>query len=288
MRKIKRKINKEDFDEIFSLYSKQPWLCDKEDSLIELILLCETKEHKSLVVDLLKEFNYLDQKVFANYLNLLADYIIVDSGFVEETCQIASITYDDEADSSQKILDNIKMPLFQQGWSNIKTVNRFGAIPKNFKDGKHQVILVDEFVGSGQTILGRIKQLKNDIKDSNLSIKFCFVAGMDIGIKRIENEGYEVFCPLRLPKGISERFKDSELVKALEIMRHLEQKLSKQINQYELKDYSFGYNEAEALYSLESCLGNTPNSVFPIFWWPRDLADKSRNTMLTRFEKGLK
>ncbi|MBB1140899.1 hypothetical protein [Myroides sp. WP-1] len=288
MRRIKKNINKEDFDEIFGLYSKQPWLCDKEDSLIELILLCQTKEHKSLIVDLLKEFNYLDQKVFGNYLNLLADYIIEDSGFNEDTCQIASITYDDEADSSQKILDNIKMPLFQQGWSNIKTVNRFGAIPKNFKDGKHQVMLVDEFVGSGQTILGRIKQLKNDIKDPSLVIKLCFIAGMDLGIKRIENEGYEVFCPLRLPKGISERFKGSKLVNALEIMTQLEQKLCTKINHYELKDYSFGYNEAEALYSLESCLGNTPNSVFPIFWWPRDITDKSRTTMLTRFEKGLK
>ncbi|PRB02040.1 hypothetical protein CQ046_13840 [Chryseobacterium sp. MYb7] len=251
-------------------------------------MLCDTKLHKDLVIDLLKEFNFLDQKVFSNYLNLIADFIIVDSGFDEANCQIAAITYDDEADSSQKILDNIKMPLFQQGWSNVKTVNRFGAIPKNFKDDKYQIILVDEFIGSGKTILGRLKQLKNDIKDEKLEIKICFVAGMDSAIKRIEKEGYEVFCPLRLPRGISERFKDSQLIKAKDLMCDLEKKLCNSINAFNLSDYSFGYNEAEALYSLESCLGNTPNSVFPIFWWPKDIGEKNRNTMLTRFERGLK
>jgi hypothetical protein len=71
-------------------------------------------------------------------------------------------------------------------------------------------------------------------------------------------------------------------------MVELELLLAPVINQYELKKYSFGYNAAEAIYSLEGCQGNTPNSVFPIFWWPRNVTGNQRNTILTRFETGLK
>lgn len=287
MSKIKKHIKKDELRDIFSLYSKQSWLCEKEDSLLELLLLCETSENKKLIIKLLNDFNYLDKRALSTYLSLIADYIITDSGFVQNTCQVAAITYDDEADSSQKILDYIKMPLFLKGWDDFKSVNRYGATIKNYNEGRNQIIFIDEFIGSGQTILGRIKQLKNDIKD-DFNLKFCFIAGMDYGIKKIEEQGFEVFCPLRLPKGITERFIGEEIEASINNMRILEEKLAPKINDFELQKYSLGYNGAEALYSLEGSFGNTPNSVFPIFWWPRILNNNQRQTLLTRFERGLK
>ena len=130
MREIKKKLTKEDFNRVYGLYPKQPWLCDKESDLIELIELCDTSEHKDLLIELLNDFKYLDQKVLNSYLSYLSENIIEDSGFQEETTIIASITADDSADSSQKVLDYIKVQLFKLGWSNITTVNRFNDIPK--------------------------------------------------------------------------------------------------------------------------------------------------------------
>jgi len=287
MSKIKRHIRKDELNDIFSLYSKQSWLCEKEDSLLELLLLCETSDNKKLIIKLLNDFNYLDKRVLSTYLSLIADYIITDSGFSQDTCQVAAITFDDEADSSQKILDYIKMPLFLKGWDNFKPVNRYGATMKNYIDGRNQIIFIDEFIGSGQTILGRIKQLNNDIRE-DFDLKFCFIAGMDYGIKKIEELGYEVFCPLRLPKGITESFAEEDVEFSLNNMKGLEEKLAANINGFDLRDYSLGYNGAEALYTLEGNLGNTPNSVFPIFWWPRSFDNLERQTLLTRFERGLK
>ena len=287
MTEIKKKLKKEDFNRVYGLYPKQPWLCDKEPNLIELIELCDTPEHKDLLIELLNDFKYLDQKVLNSFLNYLSECIIDDSGFQEETTIIASLTADDSADSSQKVLDYIKMPLFKLGWSNITTVNRFNDIPKHILKGKTQIILIDEFIGSGKTIHHRLRST-NGWPKIKFEIKFCFLAGMDYAIKNIEDIGYEVFCPLRLKKGISERYDEPYLAKAIERMKELESKLAQQINTHNLCTFSLGYNDTQALYSLESCLGNTPNSVFPIFWWPRYLNDSSRNTLLTRVEQGLK
>ena len=287
MSDIKRKLKKEDFNRVYNLYPKQPWLCEKELCIIELLELCDNIEHKDLIIDLLGEFKYLDQKVLNSFLNFLSECIIEDSGFQEDKTIIASITADNSADSSQKVLDDIKMPLFKMGWSSVITINRFNNIPKYILKGKTQVILIDEFIGSGKTIDHRLRSTRGWPKEK-FEIKFCFLAGMEYAIKEIEDEGYEVYCPLRLKKGISERYEDSEEKRTIEKMKELEDKLSQQINTHNLSTFSLGYNNTQALYSLESCFGNTPNSVFPVFWWPRYYNDKPRDTLLTRVENGLK
>lgn len=282
-----KNLQKEDFTRVIELYKKQPWLLEKEEHLLELINLCDTNDHKDLIVNLLNAFKYLSSKDLNNYYNYITDKIINKTGFDENRTQIASITIDDDADSSQRVLNDIKVPLFKKGWINVKTVNRFNDIPKNYKKGKNQIILIDEFIGSGKTIKGRIKNINEWLK-GDFDLKFCFVAGMDYGINIIENYGYEVYCPLRLPKGISERYVGAYKNNAIQRMKALEEKLAQQIDKHFIETFTLGYNDTQALYSLESCFGNTPNSVFPILWWPRYFNDSPRNTLLTRVEQGLK
>ena len=45
---------------------------------------------------------------------------------------------------------------------------------------------------------------------------------------------------------------------------------------------SLGDGEAEALYYMK--YGNTPNSVFPVFWWPFLADGTERTTLLDRHE----
>ncbi len=89
-----------------------------------------------------------------------------------------------------------------------------------------------------------------------------------------------------MPKGLSGFYKNPELQEKENLMFNLELKLAHKINAKELYDYSFGYGDAQALYTLDGCRGNTPNSVFPIFWWLKDNSQRERNTLLTRFESG--
>lgn len=287
MSKLKAHLTKEQFNSVMALYARQSWIMEREENFLELFLMCGSPENKELILNLLSDFYFLNDTTIKKYLDAIADFIINDSGFKEESTQIASLTWDDEADSSQSILQGFKLFLFQKNWSNIKTVNKFGDIFKNHKKGKTQIILIDEFVGSGKTIMGRIDFLEKNV-NGPFELICCFQAGMKHGIDKIIARGYKVFCTLTLDKGIEEKYKTPEKEAAIERMKSIESKLAEKINENELIKYSFGYNDAQALYSAEGQLGNTPNSVFPAFWWPRLKNGDARKTLLTRFEKGLK
>ena len=117
---------KEEYHKLTSLYVKQKWLIPKKDELKELINFCGDTDSKDLVFSLLERFFYLDAETLNMLLNDIADYIINKSGYQEETTQILSMTYDDEADSGQKFLEYIKHPIYKKGWRSIKTVNTLG------------------------------------------------------------------------------------------------------------------------------------------------------------------
>jgi hypothetical protein len=219
-------------------------------------------------------------------LNEITDFIISESGFEKDKIQMLSLTYDEETDSSQKILYDVTNHLYAKGWRNIKTVNQFGkAINAYNKHGKSQIIAIDEFIGSGQTLRVRHDWLIKNII-GNFEIVYVFVAGIEHSINELLQEGIKIVCPLQLKKGISEFYIGDDLILHQDKMLDLELKLAQKINDKELYPYSFGYGDAQALYSLEDNNGNTPNSVFPIFWWLKDREERDRKTLLTRREKG--
>jgi hypothetical protein len=147
-------------------------------------------------------------------------------------------------------------------------------------------VYVDEFVGSGKTVISRMEYFVKNIQ-VKCDVRFCFLAGMAQGINRIRNLGFDVFCPLILNRGISDTAISNGLFAKIDLMNELEAKLAPVISNKKLSEYSFGYAKAEALYSLEGRSMNTPNSVFPIFWWPTLVDGQARKTLLRRSEKGL-
>lgn len=267
------------------LYVKQKWLVSKDSELRFLIDNCDSKEEKELIFSLLDRFSYLDMDNFNLLQNEIADFIINGLDFKEETTQILALAWDDEADSSQAILQAIKHKLNIKGWKNFLTVNKFGKAMKYHGAGRTQIVIIDEFVGSGKTLKSRIDYLKKNITGE---FDYCciFLAGIDSTINTLTSDNIRIFCPLPLKKGISEFYDKSEVNKQEIAMLNLELKLAQKINDKDIFDYTHGYGCAEALYTMEGCGGNTPNSVFPIFWWIEDNEKRKRNTILSRYENG--
>ncbi len=277
--------SKLEYDLIINLFISQDWLTNKESELNELLTLCDDIESKKLIFSLLERFKYL----YNNDLNELylktADYITRNTGFDDEKTQIVALTFDHAADSAQRVLDIIKIYVSRNGWSHFETVNSFGRSKRIHSRGKTQIVLIDEFIGSGKTLKTRLDYLKKQIIGA-YEIRICYLVGMRETIEYFSNAGVEIFCPLQLDKGINGFYKDDELNEAESLMLKLELKLAQKINSKDIYDFSFGFGMAEALYTSEGANGNTPNSVFPIFWWPKNLKLKLRNTILSRYEQG--
>lgn len=274
------KLNKKQFALIFKLLQKQPWLSNKGDCLDELMEMCVHLDEQQLVCGLLDRFKYLSAQELSQYLNQMAAQIIKVWALPEGQTQIVAMTHDHKADSAQLILQMLKPILVQYGWSNATLVNRCDKAAKHIVTHPI-VVLVDEFSGTGKTVCGRLKTIQRCSAEKNVQsyeVKVCLVACMEEGKRRIEREGVEVYAPLVQRKGITDHYIGDELDGARDKMLRLESLLKQAIDGKSLP--SFGHGGAEALYGAE--LGNVPNNVFPLFWWPQMEDGRQRNALFTR------
>ena len=98
------------------------------------------------------------------------------------------------------------------------------------------------------------------------------------GIEAVRAAGIEISAQLIIKKAIDGFFSEEVAAEYRSLMDALESGLSQDHEGIKLP--KLGYNGAQAAYCREAA--NTPNSVFPIFWWPFYIDSKNRKTMLHR------
>ncbi|MCG8708494.1 hypothetical protein JHU04_001706 [Brenneria sp. 4F2] len=274
------------FSITLQLYKKQPWLADKHTEVMSLLYEdCRSSDERELLIELLNRFNFLEEKEFNHSLNRLADEIVNDKEIESRTTQIVSLTADNYSDSGQSILYALKPRLEKREWREHLSINRFGSSYKEFirNGGKHKNILfIDEYIGSGQTAIGRVDSLKKQYSEKGIEdihIKLIVIAASSLGVHNLKEKGIEMTCMHEIKRGISDYYKDeNEIIKHLGVMNKIEDILSQSYNEKPLPKMGFG--STESLYGRE--YGNTPNNVFPIFWWPFYRDTSKRQTILTR------
>jgi hypothetical protein len=232
----------------------------------------------------LHRFQFYDSTAREPHLAAMVDHIVKEWRLGEHNTQFVATTLNDEADSAQGILQELKPRFAHRGWQQVRTVNKLGGASKNIPPFSN-VVLVDEFSGTGKTIKSRVTQLRSDVREAlkvkgasaELTVRVCLLASMEEAIEAITAHGVQVFAPIVLKKGISGYYSGDALASARTQMERLESRLSPEIEGEPLP--LFGYGRAEALFSTDE---NPPNSIFPVFWWPRSKSGKSRKTLLVR------
>ncbi|MCT3915960.1 hypothetical protein HZQ04_07820 [Elizabethkingia anophelis] len=277
-----KNYKRDDYNQLVSLYLKQRWLVEKKTELYNLFDISKKHTSSDLVHSLLERFNYIDNDYYQFLLDEIAEYIEDNVNDFNIT-QIIALAYDSNTDSSQKILYDLSNTLAIRGIKGFEAINQFGKAVSYYKKGYTSLIFIDEFIGSGKTL-----KVRNDWITKNLTMDekphYLYLAGIKSSINTFQD--IQIFCPLQMDKGITEYYRGDEIGVQVQKMLNLENELSEEINEKKLEDYSFGYGKSEALYTLEGCRGNTPNNVFPIFWWPKDIENNDRLKLLTRREKG--
>lgn len=276
--------SKAEFSWVFKLIQKrEDFLAGKDEELGELFRLCDNDVQRNLVSSLLERFFFLDGKRYGSLLAAMARYI-KSLGYPIDKCVVMAMSLDDQPDSSQEVLQNLKVYLAIEFDVSINFCTSMSDLQGWYNKGFRHFIIVDEFIGSGRTVKSRYRRFSKLKTKEETTIDFCILSGMRDAVNQLTSVGIPIKVMNILSKGISDFYFGEAYAENITSMLDLESKLAENINTLRRKDFSLGFLSSESIYYKEN--GNVPNNVFPIFWWKRYLNNSKRLTLFTRVQHG--
>lgn len=277
------RIDPDDFTALYDLNRECVWLESEHRPLIELWNMCDSKDQKLLISDLIRRTELVDSQKLIDYGKQIAKTIEIDWSLSPKTTRIVAVSDDAEADGSQAFLNSIKNKFdARNDWSEKYFFNNIGLARDDITNGR-TYILLDDFIGTGETIERRVKWFIDQIKkkgNNSVSIKVVAIAAMVQSKVILDKLDIDYYCPVWLKRGISDSYNGRHLNDNIKNMGRLEDKLSKRHSGLFLSQFKFGFDRSEALFCIHGY--NVPNNVFPIFWWPKTGGGKWRKTIFSR------
>lgn len=272
-------IDVNDFRILTRLHCEYEWLQDEPDALFELWCLTDNENQKKLIEFLIKEFLHINGKKLGDGCKMIAHHIesvwklTVANTFLSATCD------NSKPDGSQSIVQNIKNK-FSSSWEESNFYNSL-PVAANKIPSNSNIVLIDDFIGTGDTIGKKVNYLMSVIekrKLQNITIYVASLAAMNFSKESLNALNTCYFSVYWLHRGISEQIDEPFRANAIKEMQSLEAKLKAEIGVRKLPN--FGYKKSESLFAIESY--NVPNNVFPIFWWAQLKDETYRKTLFRR------
>lgn len=139
-------------------------------------------------------------------------------------------------------------------------------VVKKFKSEACVIVLVDDFVGTGQTAKTHIDAYMNLLNQYNLQCTyadFCVVVdiAMKLGVDYLSTFGIECYSKRLRVRGISDdkRYSANQIRENIKLMRQIEHEILCNLN----RKYSLGFVQSESLVSI---MNKAPNNTFPFYW----------------------
>lgn len=133
----------------------------------------------------------------------------------------------------------------------------------NYIHPKKALFLIDDYVGSGETVKDiflKVKSLYPTIDPNNFYVLAPYA--QEAGIKYLKSKyNITVFTEVLRNKGITDNYKKELVPLYVHKMENIEDLISPKIKQGGL---SLGFKRGEALIRL---LNKTPNNTFPFYWF---------------------
>jgi hypothetical protein len=231
-----------------------------------------------LINSLITRFVFMTADDYENAIMEMAEY--VDETFNLSATIICAASADHTKDSGQKVLYDLCSALGALGHRKIHSSNRYDHIQK-LKIAATDIVLIDEFIGTGRSFLGRVVAMKKQFIGIGKNIPKLHgiaVAGMSNGLREIAHGFDSLTVFTSLLRGIQGMAPRQSMTEEYDLMSLMENELCANIDGKNLP--RLGDGACEALYARS--LGNCPNSVLPIFWWPKVSPDLKRSPLFTR------
>jgi len=220
----------------------------------EVNLLCNLTEHYLRVK--LQDYS----STLSNALNLLpadhfrersALYVLPlvapqDENKNKSSHMIVSLFNDMDVKSNSRI-----------NWLDIFLKYKSTGLPSNIaNDSKASILLVDDFIGTGETAVEALSHLKNVRNLLPNRVTILSLVAQERGVALLTGLGCCVVSAHVVGRGISDMYNEPEKTMHLDNMRKIETWLEVD------SDFRLGFKGSEALVSVN----RTPNNTFPIYW----------------------
>ncbi|QXP72119.1 hypothetical protein H0I29_08665 [Polaribacter sp. R2A056_3_33] len=226
------------------------------DLTADFLWLRSSDYYKHLKRTLLKLEDY-------SYLNLDTVYVVPllaksdrdanktkSSGTVAYACQNPLLKYSDLfVNTNFRIIDDLE---------RLPDVNKL-------KGRKNPILLIDDFIGSGDTALEALNEVLNIKGYDNETLFVASLVCQEMGLNVINDRGYKVLADIIRKRGISDKYKGEELDRNIKLMESIE-KILELDHKFKAK-YKFGYKSSEGLVTMT----RTPNNTFPLYWFQAQL-----------------
>lgn len=278
-------------DYIFKLvnvFKQKGW--DTKDDYEEVLnslknfhnVVLQNDDEYNLFFDLLNNFQWISlDEYYRLYKNLLSKFIrsLPNTGKPHNVYIFPIIKGNDEQKikSGHSVSYIIKALLPRlDNKITIEIINNFSEFKSLQLGNNKNLLLVDDFIGSGETLnncFDKIKTLNSTLLNKTDNI-FILTIAITKNILNILNN-YSILYEIMINKGISDFYTNDKLTIYKKSMSNIENRIFK-LNW--LTKYSFGYNQQECLISMLRC----PDNTFPIFWgkYKKAIYKKSQSPFL--------
>ncbi|GGG99076.1 phosphoribosyltransferase-like protein [Pedobacter zeae] len=122
--------------------------------------------------------------------------------------------------------------------------------------GKSILFLIDDFIGSGDTLYQCLEEIEKQIALDNNRLVIATISCQKATYEAIQRKGIKIYSKYLVEKGITD-FNDHPFIEEKKaLMREIESQIPG------ARSFSLGWQESEAVITLK----RTPDNTFPIFW----------------------
>lgn len=260
-----------------------PWMSEFQDQLSYLIFEeCSSNTERDLVFHFLRSGKFMSQQAYNSAIGELVREAEAMVNRYSQDIIVVATSIDSDPDSSHELIYAIKIGLGRSCLQQrIKPINSLNSLKDAIKkSGIKKCLWIDEFIGTGTSIIGRHKEIMTrfaQAKITDVDVKVKVILSTEEGLAKVKAAGINVESLHSIRKAIADSFGPSAMeYKVLDGM------CSQFATEYGNEQLSvLGWGDSEAVYGRER--GNVPNNVLPILWWGLYKNGNPRPFVLSRF-----
>jgi hypothetical protein len=262
-------------DAMFTLCVNAKWLVGERyrEGLKALIAECSDHRDVDVIQHILQSLRYCTSADIDVAAGIAADVIQNQWKLSPADTLLVGVAEPNKTCGSQLYVRALEVQL-PIAWGNCIYPNFVSAF--KFRNGKANLVIVDDFIGTGKKVGDRIERLRNNPKTSSFNIYVVAFAGMDEGLTKIANDvNNNIEAYIILEKCLSTLQPKTKADEFRNLMQTLEANFFDKPGAF-----SSGFGNSEASFYLEGA--NIPNNTFPILWWEKYKDDSKRSTLFRR------